>query len=76
VGKTANPNFVQNNASAPRGCFYYTTSNNDAYLNRDAVGAGYSGAQLLCAVLATTGAPLTRRCADARALRAARGRWV
>jgi hypothetical protein len=38
----------------PRGC-YYDTVNNYAYFNSDAVGAGRSGSQLLCA-RATTGA--------------------
>ncbi len=37
---------------APRGCNYYTGTD-DAYLNKDAVGAGNSGSKLLCAALAT-----------------------
>ena len=40
----------------PRGCYYYYTSS-IAYFNTHAVGAGRSDAQLLCAALATTGAP-------------------
>jgi hypothetical protein len=75
AGKTAGAEgfpFVETDAAYPRGCYYGT---NDAYFNTHAVGAGYSGTQLLCAALAT-GAPLTRRCADARVLRGARGRWV
>jgi hypothetical protein len=54
TGKYANPSFVQTNEFAPRGC-YYTTVLNTAYFNEHAAGAGYSGAQLLCAVI--TGAP-------------------
>ncbi len=75
AGKTAGSAFVWTEYNFPRGCYYYT-SNNYAYFNPHAVGAGCSYAQLLCAALATTGAPLTRRCADARVLRGARGRWV
>ncbi len=59
----------------PRGC-YYSTLSNVAYFNPDAVGAGHPFAQLLCAAAVTTGAPLTRRCADARVLRGARGPCV
>jgi hypothetical protein len=58
----------------PRGCFYFT-DNNVAFFNTDAVGGGVSGAQLMCAAV-TTGAPLARRCADARVLRGARGQCV
>ncbi len=36
----------------PRGCYYHTASN-AAWFNTHAVGAGYSGLQLLC----TAGAP-------------------
>ncbi len=54
TGKYANPTFVQTNEFAPRGC-YYTTVLNTAYFNEHAAGAGYSGAQLLCA--AAAGAP-------------------
>ena len=60
--------------SSPRGC-YYSTGFNAAYFNAHAVGGGNSYYQPLCAAV-TTGAPLTRRCADARALRGARGRWI
>ncbi len=56
-------------STRPRGCYY---GSNYALFNKDAVGAGDSGFQLLC----TTGAPLTRRRADARVLRGTRGRWV
>ncbi len=70
-------------ATSPRGCYYVTgydygdyTSTSYAYFNAHAVGAdSYSWYQLLCGAV-TTGAPLTRRCADARVLRGARGRWV
>ncbi len=62
AGKTSYPSyFVETDPRSPRGC-YYIPSNNDAYFNAHAVGAGYSGAQLLCAA-ANTGAPLKRRCA-------------
>ncbi len=74
AGKTPGPTFVWTDSTFPRGCYYYISSNN-AYFNTHAVGAGASGQQLLCAA-ATTGAPLTRRCADARVLRGARGRCV
>jgi hypothetical protein len=60
-------------AAYPRGCYYNTgydngddvyTFGNNAYFNAHAVGAdSYSWYRLLCAALATTGAPLTRRCA-------------
>ncbi len=52
--------FVQTFATSPRGCYYYTTDN-AAFFNAHAVGAGNSGQQLLCAATVTTGAPLTRR---------------
>jgi hypothetical protein len=64
AGKTPAYSFVETYAAYPRGCYYFT-SNNEAYFNADPVGAGGSGLQLLCAAV-TTGAPLTRRCADAR----------
>ncbi len=57
---TSSP-FVETAPGYPRGCYYYT-SGNVAYFNTHAVGAGNSGSQPLCAA-ATTGAPLTRRCA-------------
>ncbi len=44
--------FVQTASYTPRGCYYWTGSN-DAFFNTHAVGAGASYAQLLCA----TGAP-------------------
>ncbi len=52
--------FVETDSGKPRGC-YYVTRYNRAYLNPHAVGAGYYNYQLLCAALATTGAPLKRR---------------
>ncbi len=51
--------FVETDPEFPRGCYY--AGNNNAYFNTHAVGAGSSVAQLLCAALATTGAPLQRR---------------
>jgi hypothetical protein len=60
TGKTAGSPFVDTDAAYPRGC-YYDTGSNDAYFNPHAVGAGDSGYRLLCAALATTGAP--QRCA-------------
>ncbi len=57
AGKTVRSGFVETYASYPRGC-YYLTSDNTAYFNTHAVGAGNSGNQLLCAALVTTGAPL------------------
>ena len=59
AGKSAASPFVVTDPGWPRGCFYSTT--NVAYFNTDAVGAGYSNAQLLCAALATTGAPVPGR---------------
>ncbi len=73
AGKTAGSTFVWTDATYPRGCWYYTHDNR-AYFNEHAVGAGSSVRQLLCAATVTTGAPLTRRCADARVLRGARWR--
>ncbi len=63
-------------SAVPRGC-YYRTSTNLAYFNTHAVGAGSSTARLLCAALATAGAPLKRHrrtgarsaCTGARACR-------
>ncbi len=52
---TAASAFVETLSTYPRGCYYYT-STNAAYFNRDAVGAGFYTAQLLCAAM-TTGAP-------------------
>ncbi len=75
AGKTPGSPFVGTWSAYPRGCFYDTGSNN-AWFNTHTVGAGASGYQLLCAAIVTTGAPLTRRCADARVLRGARGRCV
>ncbi len=46
--------FVVTNYARPRGCY---TTTNYAYFNTHAVGAGYALSQLLCAALATTGAP-------------------
>jgi hypothetical protein len=57
AGKTPSSSFVETNTNYPRGCYYYTRDN-IAYFNVHAVGAGRSVAQLLCAALATTGAPL------------------
>jgi hypothetical protein len=48
--------FVETYPDYPRGC-YYSTSTNAAWFNTHAVGAGNSNTQLLCAALATTGAP-------------------
>ncbi len=76
AGKTVvGSTFVETASYTPRGCYYYTSSNN-AYFNANAVGAGNSASRLLCAALATTGAPLTRRCAGARVLRGSRERCV
>ncbi len=76
AGKTPDPSlFVETEPDYPRGCYYYSIDNY-AYFNTHAVGAGSSGSRLLCAALATTGAPLTCRCADARVLRGTRRRWV
>ncbi len=62
AGSTVYP-FVETDRDVPRGC-YYTTGGN-AHLNADADGFGASYARLLCAAVATTGAPLhapTRVC--------------
>jgi hypothetical protein len=63
--------FVVNTSARPRGCYYVGSI---AYFNTHAVGAGASGAQLLCAAV-TTGAPLhapmRRRACAARYSRAA-----
>jgi hypothetical protein len=50
--------FVETTSARPRGCYYWT-DNNYAYVNNDAVGAGYSRRQLLCAVI--TGAKAVSR---------------
>jgi hypothetical protein len=56
AGKTVDPRyFVETTPSFPRGC-YYSTISDFAYFNPDAVGAGWSTRQLLCAAV-TTGAP-------------------
>jgi hypothetical protein len=62
AGKSAGSSeypFVDTDPTSPRGCYY--DNNNVAWFNTHAVGAGLSAYQLLCAALATTGAPLTRR---------------
>ncbi len=62
AGKTPGSTFVRTYSTDPRGCFYCSSGIGMAYFNIDAVGAGRSSAQLLCAALATTtGAPLKRR---------------
>ncbi len=66
AGKTVSA--VVTDAAYPRGCYYFTSSNNAYYFNTDPVGAGRSSAQLLCAAAVTTGAPLTHRCTGARTL--------
>ncbi len=48
---------VMTSPDVPRGC-YHGISTNYAAFNPHAVGAGYYATQLLCAALATTGAPL------------------
>ena len=77
AGKTPCPIFVVTWSYYPRGCYYYNDGSNAACqsgFNAHAVGAGRSGAQLLCAAL-TTGAPLhaplRRRACAARDSRAA-----
>jgi hypothetical protein len=71
AGKTPSSVFVETDPTYPRGCYYYTGGIGYAYFNTHAVGAGSSNAQLLCAALDTTGAPLKRRRrADARGARA------
>jgi hypothetical protein len=65
--------YVETQSASPRGCYYITTSN-CAFFNTHAVGAGMSLAQLLCAALATTGAPLKRRRAVSAARASARAR--
>jgi hypothetical protein len=62
AGKTVGSPFVGTYVNYPRGC-YYSTSNDYAYFNPHAVGAGDYYSQLLCAALATTGAPPPHRCA-------------
>jgi hypothetical protein len=62
AGKTVPSSFVEVAPLFPRGCYYLTGINNRAFFNIDAVGAGWSAAQLLCdARAATTGVPLQRR---------------
>ncbi len=59
AGKTPNSNFLQTSSLRPRGCYLYTNPSPWAFFNDDAVGAGCSSAQLLCA--ATTGARVPNR---------------
>ncbi len=70
AGITPSPLFVGFYSDVPRGCFY----GSHASFNTHAVGAGSSGFLLLCAALATTGAPLhapmRRRACAARCSRA------
>ena len=66
AGKTPSSTFVLPNSARPRGC-YYESSGNDAWFNADAVGAGSSFYQLLCAALATAGAPPSHRRANMHA---------
>jgi hypothetical protein len=54
AGKRPAYSFVETDRAYPRGCYYFTSSN-DAYFNAHAVGAGNPATQLLCAA-ATTGA--------------------
>ncbi len=54
AGKTFGSTSVE--ADYPRGCYIWT-DDNKAYFNPDAVGAGAPDARLLCAAVATTGAP-------------------
>ena len=73
AGKRLASTFVETDPAYPRGCYYYI-STNVAFFNTHAVGAGWSGYQLLCAALVTTGAPLhaptRRRACAARCSRA------
>ncbi len=57
AGKTFD--FVATDSTTPRGCFYFTLSDN-AYFNTHAVGAGDPDYQLLCA-RATAGARVPNR---------------
>ncbi len=59
AGKPLGAYFVETRANYPRGCYYSTTYNYAAF-NAHAVGAGASWYQLLCAAVATAGAPFTR----------------
>ncbi len=61
AGKLVGSPFVETDADYPKGC-YYVTSDNTAYFNTHAVGAGNSNARLLCAAAATAGAPPPHRC--------------
>ncbi len=54
-GKTAGSPFVEAVSDYPPGCYYSTSGT--AYFNTHAVGAAKSGYKLLCATLASTGAP-------------------
>ena len=60
AGKTAGSPFGVTSPIPPRGC-YYSTITNRAFLNADAVGAGNSNAQLLCAVAAPGGCAVQLR---------------
>jgi hypothetical protein len=51
-------------ADYPRGCYIWT-DDNKAYFNSGAVGAGAPDARLLCAAVATTGAPPRALCGSA-----------
>jgi hypothetical protein len=53
IGGDMVSSFLENIASVPRGCYTMRT-NNDAFFNTHAVGAGSSSSQLLCAA---SGAP-------------------
>jgi hypothetical protein len=56
AGMTPHPSFVETFYYASRGCIY-RTSDNAAWFNAHAVGAGRSDTQLLCAAV-TAGAPI------------------
>jgi hypothetical protein len=66
AGKTPASPFVETHSGYPRGC-YYVTSSNSAWFNTDAVGAGRSTYQLLCAALVITGAPPPMRARECTA---------
>ncbi len=72
AGKTAGSPFVQTSSPYQKGCVYFDLTNY-AFFIAQSVGTGNSAYRLLCTA-APTGAPLTRRPADARVLRGARGR--
>ena len=63
AGKTPGLTFVETDAAYPRGCYY--TSNNDAWFNTHAVGAGSSSYTLLCAAATTGACRRGPRCAGA-----------